>query len=154
MKPGCGDRTPVTQQGNRDQHKSRDSISFPIIDFPPANTLFENEKPSETVATSSANRHAKEDHRICDQSRTTTLLQQQFLTQRPYPLWPLWRNENIRPWKLLAARVRGSRVFRNEFKEGSPFTTVDDYTMEGHDDEIVQVMLRYIYGMTYADPFV
>ncbi|THY76803.1 hypothetical protein D6C95_09953 [Aureobasidium pullulans] len=48
--------------------------------------------------------------------------------------------------KLLAARGRGSRVLRNEFKENSPFAKAVEYTIEGHDEEIVEVMIRHIYG--------
>lgn len=56
--------------------------------------------------------------------------------------------------KLLAARVRGSRVFRNEFKDNSPFLEADEYTIAGHDEEIAQAMIRHIYGFRFDNPLV
>ncbi|THV83247.1 hypothetical protein D6D26_10199 [Aureobasidium pullulans] len=56
--------------------------------------------------------------------------------------------------KLLAARGRGSRVLRNEFKENSPFAKAVEYTIEGHDEEIVEVMIRHIYGFQYDNTLV
>ncbi|THX83236.1 hypothetical protein D6D04_03115 [Aureobasidium pullulans] len=56
--------------------------------------------------------------------------------------------------KLLAAKGRGSRVLRNEFKENSPFAKAVEYTIEGHDEEIVEVMIRHIYGFQYDNTLV
>ncbi|THW58103.1 hypothetical protein D6D20_07475 [Aureobasidium pullulans] len=56
--------------------------------------------------------------------------------------------------KLLAARGRGSRVLRNEFKENSPFAKAVEYTIEGHDEEIIEVMIRHIYGFQYDNTLV